>query len=216
MWSAVARNELPLLGRTIEWAEERSDSSERIRRNRAIFWRVEVELRVRRSYRFFRKFGTLKCSQPMAFKDEVGSELWVTCETIESLGFSPILSAVRNRTAGVQNHSGSLEPLLGKSGFEKKRELCSRTPKVRKPPFGVGLWGTSWCYAENEHWKQLMLFDECFHGDKGRGCGVSHQTGWTVFVLSSLSASCFLESEFVKKSWGGSDRKFWELLFQVG
>jgi uncharacterized protein (TIGR03382 family) len=34
-------------------------------------------------------------------------------------------------------------------------------------------------YAEDPHWKELLLFNEYFHGDTGRGCGASHQTGWT-------------------------------------
>jgi hypothetical protein len=34
-------------------------------------------------------------------------------------------------------------------------------------------------YAEDPHWKDLILFNEYFHGDTGRGCGASHQTGWT-------------------------------------
>ncbi len=34
-------------------------------------------------------------------------------------------------------------------------------------------------YASNPHFKDLILFNEYFHGDTGRGCGASHQTGWT-------------------------------------
>ena len=34
-------------------------------------------------------------------------------------------------------------------------------------------------YAEDPHFKDLILFNEYFHGDTGRGCGASHQTGWT-------------------------------------
>ena len=32
---------------------------------------------------------------------------------------------------------------------------------------------------QGEHWKDLLLFHEYFDGDTGRGCGASHQTGWT-------------------------------------
>ena len=42
-------------------------------------------------------------------------------------------------------------------------------------------------YAENDHWKNLVLFYEYFHGDNGRGCGASHQTGWTAIVLRCLN-----------------------------
>jgi hypothetical protein len=37
-------------------------------------------------------------------------------------------------------------------------------------------------YATSEHWKNLLLFYEYFHGDTGRGCGASHQTGWTGLI----------------------------------
>jgi hypothetical protein len=34
-------------------------------------------------------------------------------------------------------------------------------------------------YANDPDWKELILFNEYFDGDTGRGCGASHQTGWT-------------------------------------
>ena len=34
-------------------------------------------------------------------------------------------------------------------------------------------------YADDPHWRDLVLFHEYFHGDNGRGLGASHQTGWT-------------------------------------
>ena len=37
-------------------------------------------------------------------------------------------------------------------------------------------------YAEDPHWKDLVLFYEYFHGDTGKGLGASHQTGWTGLV----------------------------------
>ena len=37
-------------------------------------------------------------------------------------------------------------------------------------------------YASDPHWKNLVLFYEYFHGDTGRGCGASHQTGWTGII----------------------------------
>ena len=36
-------------------------------------------------------------------------------------------------------------------------------------------------YADDPHWRDL-LFHEYFHGDTGRGCGASHQTGWTALA----------------------------------
>jgi hypothetical protein len=37
-------------------------------------------------------------------------------------------------------------------------------------------------FAEDPHWKDLLLFHEFFHGETGRGCGAAHQTGWTALV----------------------------------
>jgi hypothetical protein len=44
-------------------------------------------------------------------------------------------------------------------------------------------------YATDPHWKDLVLFYEYFHGDNGRGCGASHQTGWTALI-----ARCLIDS----------------------
>ncbi len=40
-------------------------------------------------------------------------------------------------------------------------------------------------FADDPHWRDLILFYEYFHGDSGRGLGASHQTGWT-----ALAARC--------------------------
>jgi hypothetical protein len=47
-------------------------------------------------------------------------------------------------------------------------------------------------FAEDPAWRELVLFYEYFHADTGRGCGASHQTGWTALVtrcLEDLAAS---------------------------
>jgi hypothetical protein len=41
-------------------------------------------------------------------------------------------------------------------------------------------------YAEDPHWRELVLFSEYFHGDTGRGIGASHQTGWTALVAPCI------------------------------
>ena len=41
-------------------------------------------------------------------------------------------------------------------------------------------------FATDPHWRDLILFNEYFHGDDGRGCGASHQTGWTALVVRLL------------------------------
>jgi hypothetical protein len=42
-------------------------------------------------------------------------------------------------------------------------------------------------FAEDEHWRDLVLFHEYFHGDSGRGLGASHQTGWTALATRVLN-----------------------------
>ena len=41
-------------------------------------------------------------------------------------------------------------------------------------------------FADDPYWRDLILFNEYFHGDSGRGCGASHQTGWTALVARLL------------------------------
>jgi len=41
-------------------------------------------------------------------------------------------------------------------------------------------------YADDPHWRELVLFHECFDGDDGRGVGASHQTGWTALAIRCL------------------------------
>ncbi|MDP3090581.1 MAG: glucosidase [Nitrospira sp.] len=41
-------------------------------------------------------------------------------------------------------------------------------------------------FAGDPHWRGLQLFHEYFDGDTGRGCGASHQTGWTALVIRCL------------------------------
>ena len=39
---------------------------------------------------------------------------------------------------------------------------------------------------QDEHFRDLVLFYEYFHGDSGRGVGASHQTGWSGLVASLI------------------------------
>src|SRR6266566_293923 len=41
-------------------------------------------------------------------------------------------------------------------------------------------------YAADPHWRNLVLFNEYFHGETGRGLGASHQTGWTALAVKLL------------------------------
>jgi len=41
-------------------------------------------------------------------------------------------------------------------------------------------------YADDPHFRDLVLFNEYFHADDGRGLGASHQTGWTALAANLL------------------------------
>jgi hypothetical protein len=55
----------------------------------------------------------------------------------------------------------------------------------------------------HSHWKDLLLFHEYFHGDSGRGCGASHQTGWTALVAKLLQQSGEQHTPFLIHSSDG-------------
>lgn len=42
-------------------------------------------------------------------------------------------------------------------------------------------------YAEDPAWRDLILFNEYFHADTGRGLGASHQTGWTATIATCIA-----------------------------
>jgi len=56
-------------------------------------------------------------------------------------------------------------------------------------------------FQSDDHWRDLILFYEYFHGDNGAGIGASHQTGWTGLVaplmqlFGSVSAESLLAAE---------------------
>lgn len=57
-----------------------------------------------------------------------------------------------------------------KKDSEGKRAVYGHDEKMQKDP------------NFNDH----VLFYEYFHGDNGRGCGASHQTGWTGLVAELI------------------------------
>jgi hypothetical protein len=68
-------------------------------------------------------------------------------------------------------------------------ELCGRLIKLfqrgtdgRRPVFG----GYE-KFQTDPHFKDYILFHEYFHGDNGRGCGASHQTGWTGLIANLIA-----------------------------
>jgi Glycosyl hydrolase family 63 C-terminal domain len=69
---------------------------------------------------------------------------------------------------------------LGEVAAELARRLTRiflRDDKGRRPVFG-----DSPVEQENARFRDLVPFYEYFHGDTGRGCGASHQTGWTGII----------------------------------
>jgi hypothetical protein len=47
--------------------------------------------------------------------------------------------------------------------------------------------GNETIYQKDEHFRDLILFYEYFHGDNARGIGASHQTGWTGVVAELIN-----------------------------
>jgi hypothetical protein len=53
----------------------------------------------------------------------------------------------------------------------------------------------------DDHWRDLILFYEYFHGDNGAGIGASHQTGWTgliaplIQLFGAADAETYLRAE---------------------
>ncbi len=48
------------------------------------------------------------------------------------------------------------------------------------------VFGSNALFNDDPHWRDLIPFYEYFHGDTGRGCGASHQTGWTGLIAQIL------------------------------
>lgn len=51
------------------------------------------------------------------------------------------------------------------------------------------IFGDNPLYAQDPNWKDLLLFNEYFNGDNGKGLGASHQTGWTALVAKLIQQS---------------------------
>jgi hypothetical protein len=51
---------------------------------------------------------------------------------------------------------------------------------------GRPVFGSCELFNNDPGWRDLIPFHEYFHGDTGRGCGASHQTGWTGLIAQVL------------------------------
>jgi hypothetical protein len=72
--------------------------------------------------------------------------------------------------------------------FQVAREINRRLCALFLPDSrGWAPWqGDYSIYATDPHWRGLVNFNEYFHADTGRGCGASHQTGWTALIARCL------------------------------
>jgi len=68
------------------------------------------------------------------------------------------------------------------------RELARRVANIFLPDgSGRSAWqGDLRIFQERPDWRDLIWFFEFFHGENGRGCGASHQTGWTALIVRLL------------------------------
>jgi hypothetical protein len=83
--------------------------------------------------------------------------------------------------------------------FEVAMELSNRLIRTftrgadgRRPVYG----GTE-RFQRDEHWRDLILFYEYFHGDNGAGLGASHQTGWTGIVARMIQLTGCLDAQTI-------------------
>ncbi|KAK3798331.1 hypothetical protein RRG08_063346 [Elysia crispata] len=63
-------------------------------------------------------------------------------------------------------------------------DLCKRIVSIFLPGKNGArpIHGTQERYTDTD-WQKLLLFYEYIHADTGRGCGASHQTGWTALIF---------------------------------
>jgi hypothetical protein len=71
---------------------------------------------------------------------------------------------------------------------ETAREINRRLCSIFEPDAAgrVPWQGDTTIFSEDPNWRGLTWFHEYFHGDTGRGCGASHQTGWTALIARCL------------------------------
>ena len=48
------------------------------------------------------------------------------------------------------------------------------------------IYGGTEKFQQDPYWRDLLLFNEYFHGDNGAGLGANHQTGWTGLVANLI------------------------------
>jgi hypothetical protein len=76
------------------------------------------------------------------------------------------------------------------------KEINRRLCKLFLPDSsGWAPWqGENGIFSSDPHWRGLTWFNEYFHAETGRGCGASHQTGWTALIARCLKDQ-FIEDD---------------------
>ena len=88
----------------------------------------------------------------------------------------------------VEFPTGSKQMLnLGEVATELSHRLIKlflRSAEAKRP-----IYGDLKIFQEDPNWRDLILFNEYFHGENGAGLGASHQTGWTGLVAKLIQQS---------------------------
>lgn len=64
---------------------------------------------------------------------------------------------------------------------ERLVRIFTKDERDRRP-----LYGATEKFQNDPYWKDLILFNEYFHGDNGAGIGANHQTGWTGLIAKLI------------------------------
>jgi hypothetical protein len=90
--------------------------------------------------------------------------------------------------------SGQMLTLLevAKELGERLCRIFLRDPSGSRPANGAAL-----KFNDDPHWRDLVTFNEYFHGDTGAGVGASHQTGWTGCVARIIQGNALLSKELL-------------------
>jgi Mannosylglycerate hydrolase MGH1-like glycoside hydrolase domain len=76
---------------------------------------------------------------------------------------------------------------LGEVATELSRRLIKLF--LRNDSGSRPIYGGQRPFQTDPAWRDLMLFNEYFHGDNGAGLGASHQAGWTALVAKLIQQS---------------------------
>ncbi len=79
---------------------------------------------------------------------------------------------------------------------EVAHDICGRLVSLFTPREDGSrpCFGDATRYQEKDHWQDLILFHEYFHGETGEGLGASHQTGWTSLVTHLIHKRDLIDS----------------------